>query len=395
MLPAQSARAQTFTVLHNFTGGNDGGTPIGSLTLDAAGGLYGTTIAGGAKGLGTVFRLVRSGNAWQLYVFYAFNGLNNLEDGISPYAGVVVGPDGFLYGTTHSGGDGNGCMQWHGCGTVFSLKPGRTVEQWDEIVLHRFGSADGSNPYQGDLVFDRAGNLYGTTRNGGAYQQGAVYEMTSNRGIWTETVLHSFGGSPDGASPLSGIVFDQQGNLYGTTSGGGANGWGAIYRLRPSGAGWSEDLLYSFTNGADGGAPAAGLILDAAGNLYGATQGGGSGGGGTVFELSPEAGDTWSFSTLAGLQGPSSGGPNGGLVMDAAGSLYGTTSGDGVDDWGSVFQLTWSNGAWGYHSLHDFTGGMDGGTPESSLVLDANGNLYGTASLGGMYGQGVAFKIAP
>ena len=166
-LVATSAGAQTFAVLHNFTGGNDGATPVGSLTLDAAGDLYGTTIAGGAKGLGTVFRLAHSGGNWQFYVFYAFNGLNNLSDGISPYAGVVIGPDGLLYGTTHSGGDGNGCMEWHGCGTVFGLRPGRTVQSWADAILHRFGSADGSNPDHGDLIFDPAGNLYGTTRNGG------------------------------------------------------------------------------------------------------------------------------------------------------------------------------------------------------------------------------------
>jgi uncharacterized repeat protein (TIGR03803 family) len=395
ILAVQPAPAQTFTVVHNFTGGTDGATPMGTLTTDGLGALYGTTIAGGANGLGTVFRLARSGDTWEFYALYAFDGLNNLDDGISPFAGVVIGPDGLLYGTTHSGGDGNGCMEWHGCGTVFDLKPGRTVELWDDVILHRFGSADGSNPDHGDLLFGPGGDIYGTTRNGGDYQQGAVYKMISNRGGWTETVLHSFGGSPDGASPLSELIIDQQGNLYGTTSAGGANGWGAIFRLKPSGSGWSEDLLYSFTNGLDGITPAAGLVLDGAGNLYGATQGGGTGGGGTIFELAPSAGDTWNFSTIANLQGTSSGGPNGALVMDAAGNLYGTTSRDGAYDWGSVFHLTLSNGAWTYHSLHDFTGGMDGGTPDSSLVFDANGNLYGTASAGGASGQGVIFEIAP
>jgi uncharacterized repeat protein (TIGR03803 family) len=383
------------TILHNFTGGRDGANPMAGLTLNAAGGLYGTTIAGGANGLGTVFQLVRSGDTWELHSLYAFNGLNNPRDGFSAYAGVVIGPDGLLYGTTHSGGDGNGCMQWYGCGTVFHIAPGRTARAWDEGILHRFGDADGSNPDHGDLAFDHAGHVYGTTRNGGAYQQGAVYELTSNRGIWTETVLHSFSGSPDGASPLSGIVFDREGNLYGTTEDGGANGWGTVYRLMPSGSEWREDVLNSFGNGTDGFTPTAGLILDASGNLYGATQDGGTGGGGTVFELSPLADDSWTFITLTNLLGPSSGGPNSNLIMDNAGNLYGTTSGDGSQLWGSVFKLTWSDGAWSYTSLHDFSGGIDGGTPYSSLAFDANGNLYGTAYSGGAYGYGVVFEITP
>ena len=348
----------------------------------------------GAWGIGTAYRFWRAADSWHFQALYAFDGLNNLRDGFAPYAGLVIGSDGSLYGTTHAGGQGSDCAQRYGCGTVFRISPGANIGAWDEAVLHGFGYSDGSNPDHGDLVFDHAGNLYGTTRNGGANGQGTVFELTSNRGAWTETVLHSFG-EVDGASPLSGVVFDGQGNLYGTTSAGGADGMGTVYRLQPSGAGWGEDVLYSFTNGIDGSTPVAGLIVDTSGNLYGATETGGTAGGGTVFELSTTAGGSWSFTTLVSLSGPPSGGPAGNLLMDAGGNLYGTTSGDGSQNFGSVFKLTWSNGAWSYHSLHDFTGGMDGGTPYSRLVLDATGDLYGTASADGAYGQGVIFEIAP
>jgi uncharacterized repeat protein (TIGR03803 family) len=387
------ASAQTYTVLHDFTGGDDGGTPFAGLTPEASG-FYGTTTTGGSHGLGTAYRLAHPGDTWRVYALYAFDGLDNLRDGVAPYSGLAIGPDDLLYGTTHGGGQGNGCMQRYGCGTVFRIKPGAAIANWDESILYGFGNTDGSNPDHGDLVFDHTGNLYGTTRNGGASGQGTVFELTSNRGIWTETVLRSFAG-PDGASPLSGIAFDQQGNLYGTTSAGGADGMGTVYRLQPSGSGWIADVLYSFANGADGNTPVAGLIVDASGNLYGATQSGGTAGGGTVFELSPRIDGNWNFATLTALSGAASGGPYSNLIMDASGNLYGTTAGDGSQHFGSVFKLTWSNGTWSYRSLHDFTGGADGGVPYSSLVLDANGNLYGTTSEAGAYGQGVIFEITP
>ena len=271
VIAGPSLSAQIFVVLHDFTGGNDGSGPSAGLTPDAGGGFYGTTSTGGAWGIGTAYRFWRTGDSWHFQALYAFDGLNNLRDGFAPYAGLVIGSDGSLYGTTHAGGQGSDCAQRYGCGTVFRISPGANIGAWDEAVLHGFGYSDGSNPDHGDLVFDHAGNLYGTTRNGGANGQGTVFELTSNRGAWTETVLHSFG-EVDGASPLSGVVFDGQGNLYGTTSAGGADGMGTVYRLQPSGAGWGEDVLYSFTNGIDGSTPVAGLIVDTSGNLYGAQK---------------------------------------------------------------------------------------------------------------------------
>lgn len=395
---AQLAEAQTYNVVHNFTGGSDGANPIAGVTVDSAGNLYGTTSAAGRNGFGTVYRLVRSGPNWLFYLVYTFNGLTqNSTDGSAPYSRVVIGPDGFLYGTTHSGGNGQGCRALHGCGTVYSVKPkpGNIWVPWEETVLYQFGTYDGSNPDYGDLVFDQAGNLYGTTRNGGAYLQGAVYELTPSGGTWSEQVLYSFAGSPDGSAPFSGPIFDQAGNLYGTTNAGGANGWGTAYQLKPSGPPWTENILHNFQGGSDGIAPTGGVVFDAAGDLYGATQTGGAGGGGTVFELTPQSSGSWNLNPLYGFLGQGFAGQYRTVAMDNAGNLYGTTSGGGAHPWGSVFKLTRSNGGWTYSSLHDFTGGADGGTPYGSLVFDASGNLYGTTYAGGVNGQGVVFEISP
>jgi uncharacterized repeat protein (TIGR03803 family) len=395
---AQLAEAQTYDVVHNFTGGSDGANPIAGVTLDSAGNIYGTTSAAGRKGFGTVYRLVRSGPNWLFYLVYTFNGLTqNSTDGSAPYSRVVIGPDGFLYGTTHSGGNGQGCKALHGCGTVYSVKPkpGNIWVPWEETVLYQFGTYDGSNPDYGDLVFDQAGNLYGTTRNGGAYLQGAVYKLTPSGGTWSEQVLYSFAGSPDGSAPFSGPIFDQAGNLYGATNAGGAKGWGTAYQLKPSGPPWTENILHNFQGGSDGIAPTGGVVFDPAGDLYGATQTGGAGGGGTVFELTPQSSGSWSLNPLYGFLGAGFAGQYRTVAMDNSGNLYGTTSGGGARPWGSVFKLTRSNGGWTYSSLHDFTGGADGGTPYGSLVFDTSGNLYGTTYTGGANGQGVVFEISP
>lgn len=394
----QSAEAQTYTVVHQFTNGSDGANPIAGVTVDSAGSLYGTTSAGGRKGFGTVYRLVPSGPNWLFYLVYTFEGLTpNSTDGSAPYSRVVIGPDGFLYGTTHSGGDGQGCKALHGCGTVYQVKPkpGNIWVPWEETILFQFGTADGSNPDYGDVAFDQAGNLYGTTRNGGANLQGAVYELTPNGVNWTESVIYSFAGPPkDGAAPLSGPVLDKVGNLYGTTLAGGAGGWGTAYELKPSGSGWTENIIHSFQNGSDGQTPTGGVSFDPSGNLYGATPAGGTGGGGTVFELTLLQNGNWSLSALYEFLGAGSGSFRT-VVRDNAGNLYGTNSGNGVNQWGSVFKLTPSGSGWTYTSLHDFTGGADGGTPYGSLAFDANGNIYGTTSAGGAYGEGVVFQITP
>lgn len=273
-------------------------------------------------------------------------------------------------------------------------------------MLYSFtGPPDGAAPGYGDLIFDHAGNIYGTTEGGGSgcgggHGCGTVYELTPSGGGWTEKILYNFSGiDGDGATPVSGVIFDDVGNLYGTTSGAGGTGAaGTVYELSPSGGGWTETVLYSF-HGSDGAQPFAGLTLDSSGNLYGATTDGGSGGGGTVFELIPSGGN-WTLKTLYSFTGNDYCGPVNTLVMDKAGALYGTTTCDGAYGYGSAFKLTPSaEGEWTRTDLHDFCAGgypcPDGATTIGSVVFDNNGNLYGTAADGGTQGVGVVWKITP
>jgi uncharacterized repeat protein (TIGR03803 family) len=391
--------AQTFTVLHNFTGNGDGAYPYAGLTMDKAGNLYGTAYAGGVTDYGTVFKLTHKNSAWIFAPLYNFAGG---YDGAYPNAGVILGPDGSLYGTTVSGG--TACqLNGTGCGTVFNLRPSlraprSTLEPWTETVLYRFsGGRDGGLPYA-EVVFDQAGNLYGTTQfGGGVGSDGVVYELMPSGGGWTQSALYIFNGGLDGAHPFASVIFDQAGNLYGTTAEGGTGGdnWGTVFQLTPSESGWTENVLYRFQDGSDGAVPWAGLIFDGAGNLYGATTQGGLGKDGTAFELTASGG-TWTFSVFYSFIGSGYGGPYGSLIMDSAGNLYGTTYGGGAYGHGSVFKLTPSGGGWTETVLHDFKGGSgDGAIPYSSLVFDANGNLYGTASLGGTNNLGVVFEITP
>jgi len=398
VLATPTAQAQTtpFRVIHNFSAGLDGSTPDAGLAIDKAGNLYGTSYYGGGGpcndgfglGCGTVFQLTHQRSGWTSNPLYNFAGNN---DGAYPAAGVVFGPDGTLYGTT-SGGTGYG--------TVFNLRPSvapclSTRCPWTESVLYSFtGSALGEFPLFGDLVFDHAGNLYGTTIEGGSNGQGVVYELSPSAGGWTQNVIYNLNAGTSGYFPYSGVIFDRAGNLYGTTSMGGAYNYGAVYQLTPSPAGWTEKTIYSFQDQGDGSVPIGGLIIDPSGNLYGTTA---AVPGATVFELTPSSGE-WTFSVLYSFsanpnQGPDDG-PNDGLLMDAAGNLYGTAYGEGAYSQGSVFKLTPSGGGWTFTDLHDFNGG-DGAYPIGGVVQDANGNLYGTTSGGGAYGKGVVFEITP
>jgi len=398
MVATQSAHAQTFTVLHSFTGGGDGARPFSTPTLDPAGNLYGTTTWGGPGNCsppyecGTVFKLSRRNSSWVLQTLYTFNP-NTGMDGYAPVGQLARDPSGILYGTTQSGGP-------HGDGTVFQLRPGATrpvaaVAPWTETRIHDFDFSDGEQP-SGDLLLDSAGNLYGTTCYGGTGEDGTVFTLIPLNGAWTHSILHSFTGGgydDDGSCPKSGVVLDAAGNVYGTTYDGGAHGDGAVYQVTPSG---SESVLYSFTGGSDGSLPTAGVIFDSFGNLYGATAQGGSGGSGVVFELSP--GDNgWTYSQIYPLPG-GGWGPYERLVLDASGNLYGTMFKSGYTGYGVIFKLTPSNGSWNYTPLHIFTGGDDGAYP-SGLVLDPNGNLYGVAGGGGnsacQSGCGVVFEVTP
>ena len=388
-----AAQAQTFTVLHSFTDGADGAEPYAGVTMDRMGNLYGTTTAGGGNnGGGTVFKLSHRGTGWTLSTLYAFV---QTGDGSLPAARVVFSPDGTLYGTTYYGGQ-------TGNGTVFNLRPPATACRsvlcpWTETVLYSFtGGNDGSHPYFGDLIFDSAGNIYGTTNVGGAHGEGVVFKLTHSNGDWTESVLYSFTGGNDGSYPYSGVIFDSTGNLYGTATYGGSGFNGAVYELSPSGSGWTESTVYSFTGGAsDGGSPIGGITFDAHGNLYGTTNVGGPGDGGTAWELTPSGGN-WNFTLLQGFEGYQ--GPYDTPTLDAAGNVYGTSIFSGGGD-GEAFELTPSGGGWHYTS-YAFNGN-DGYAPTGGVVLDAEGNLYGTTFAGGTgHGQncsgcGVVFEISP
>jgi len=396
---ALQAPAQTFQVIHTFTGGGDGASPQAGLIADRAGNLYGTATAGGmtggncpSQGCGTVFRLKSSGGGWILTPLYQFQGGT---DGYYPQARLVFGANGWLYGTTVFGG-GNQCHNFS-CGTAFKLTSRPTVCRsvqcpWTETVIHRFAPPpDAGNPSGGPLVFDPAGNLYGIA-GGGCCEEGVVYELTPSGGGWSENVIYDFTND----NPLSGVILDPAGNLYGTDM--GAFGYGGVYQLTYSGSSWSRHQLYSILNTPEDGYLAlGGLVQDGSGNLYGTTTQSGRRDGGTVFELSA---GSWTYGVQYALDGSlGGGGPEESLAMDAAGNLYGTTYSEGAYTKGSVFKLSPSPGGWIYTDLHDFTGGSDGAIPISNVVIDAQGNLYGTTSEGGSgpcsHGCGVVWEITP
>ncbi len=395
------ALSQTFSVIHTFASQGDGYQPYGGLTLDRAGNIYGTTTD--FTGPGSVFQMKRSNGGWILNTLYTFNDSN---DGGIPYGGVVFGPDGTPYGTTREYGLGGGGCGDEGCGIVYNLRPPQTVCKsvrcdWTETVLYNFtGGADGGEPWYVDPVFDQAGNLYGTASQGGSADFGVVFKLTPSDGHWTDSTILNFTGD-NGVFPTSGVIIDGAGNLYGSTFNGGSSGDGNVYQLAPSGSGWVATNLHVFQFGSDGAGPVSKLILDSSGNLYGTTLSGGSGGGGTVYRLSPSGG-SWTFDVVYGLPGQNNGGPQGTLAIDATGNLYGATFADGAHGLGSVFKLTPANGGWTYTNLHDFTGGVDGASPIGGVAVDASGNLYGTTSLGGMTGGncptqgcGVVWEITP
>jgi len=420
------AAAGTEKVLYSFTDGADGGYSQAGLIADKDGNLYGTTLSGGVScelfgGCGTVFRLSRAkGGGLTLTVLHTFAGFPT--DGEAPSGGLVFDAEGNLYGTTTLGSSQFSALD---NGTVFELTPTKSGE-WTETILHNFGGGnDGVFPYS-NLVFDQAGNLYGTTNSGGGGTNstfctngcGTVFELSpQGNGQWTETILHTFpqggGGSPDGQNPYAGVVFDSAGNLYGTTYYGGPDDAGTVFRLGRQNGQWKETGLFAFrgelNSDPKGNNPYAGVMVDGSGNIFGTTAGGGnSRGDGVVFELSPGSTGKYQETVIHVLGDPryvDGELPYTAVVMDAVGNLYGATSDGGgenlptcpdYDGCGVVFKLAPNaNGSWSETILYAFTGGSDGGFPEDDrLLLDPAGEILGTTHSGGD-GFGVIFAIKP
>ncbi|MGA3211566.1 MAG: Ig-like domain-containing protein, partial [Terriglobales bacterium] len=407
MLLAPAAWAQyTESVLYSFcsaSGCTDGQSPTAGLIFDSLGNLYGTAN-------NAVFELsppVGGSGPWTETVLFS---------GTSLLGGLILDSSGDLYGTTANGGANGG-------GAVFELTPPSGGSgTWTETVLYSFctasGCADGEYP-EATLVFDSQGNLYGTTFDGGADGPGTVFELSppsAGSGPWTETVLYSFTSGSDGGKPIAGVIIDSQGNLYGTTTTGGnladcgGSGCGVVFELSPPTGGsgpWPESVLYSFTNGSDGGDPRAGLIFDSKGNLYGTAKGGGAYSVGTAFELTPPSGGSgpWTESVLYNFC-PSSGCADGempyaGLLFDSKGNLYGTTYSGGTGSGGTAFELSppgGGTGPWTETVLYNFcsaSGCADGQYPEAGMVFDSHGNLFGTTNSGGAKASyGTVFELA-
>jgi uncharacterized repeat protein (TIGR03803 family) len=386
-----ASQAKTYQKVYSFAGGSDGSDPASPLTFDAAGNAYGTTASGGDFDLGTIFMLTPAGEE---QVLYSFTGGG---DGSDPHGGVILDAAGNLYGTTVAGGSGGICAG-DGCGVVFELTD--SGGSWTLNTLYNFtGLNDGFGPGS-PLIFDGAGNLYGTAPDGGAHFAGVVFELSPAQGGWRQKVIHAFTGGKDGAvGSLGALLIDAAGNLYGTAELGGPAGAGSIYRLSPNGHGsFKSTVLYDFQGMPDGANPYGGLISDTSGNLYGTTYFGGASGMGTVFQLTAGPNGTWQENTLYTFQGGTDGSfPTTTLLFDSAFTLYGTTSTGGRPscDCGTIFSLKLSRGHWKEKLLHHFGVGRDGSYPIYGLTFDASGNLFGTTPVGGAAGQGMVFQLAP
>jgi len=380
--------------LHRFADGKNGGNPYGPLITDQNGDIYGSTGAGGISGYGVVFELSpNSDGTWSDSTLHGFQG----SDGARPLGSLTMDAQGNIYGTTFSGGTG--------AGVAFELSP-QGNKKWSYALLYQFGGPDsptGSNP-NGGLVFDSNGNAYGTTQLGGDRSCtgtpgpcGLVYELSPAKpGGWTETVLYSFGGRPDGAYPYSPLVFDSAGNLYGTTSEGGTGkcndgegdiiGCGTVFKLSPAKSGWTESVLYNFTRH-EFGEPGAPLVFTKDGSLY-------STAGYDVFRVKP-SGRAWKKSTIyefsEGIAGTI---PSGGVVFDPSGNLYGTTASSGLEGYSTVFKLSppmGDAGTWTERSLARFGRGFSSNQPRGGILIGSDGTLYGATS--GSADRGYVFAV--
>jgi uncharacterized repeat protein (TIGR03803 family) len=373
-------------VLHPFRSGNDDGlAPYGRVISDAAGNLYGTTAFGGTSGAGIVFELTNP-EAPAGWTESILYNFSGGSDGSQPYGGLIFDSAGNLYGTTFQGGASN-------AGTVYELTLG-TGGTWTETVIYSFaGGTDGSGS-QSDLNFDESGNLFGTTANGGSPGNGIVFELTPGKnGAWTETVLHRFMTS-EGTSPRAAVIFDENGSLYGTLANDGTFGAGAVFRLKPTNGGaWTEKTLYEFTGQNDGGGPLCRLILFR-GSLYGTAVNGGVNASGVIFQLTPPASHSgaWTETVLHSFDFDGQY-PQAGLIVDKTGVFYGTTQRGGYWLGGTVFRLKQASSTWTVSDLYSFKY-YDNEFATAGLLLGENGALYGT-TIGIAGPAGMVFKIWP
>lgn len=392
-IASQPLQAQSFSVLHYFTGGDDGGNSTAGLTIGGNGTLYGT--AGEAQGQsGTAFKLTQKGSGWTLNPLHDFTGGS---DGVEPGSGLTIGPNGALYGTTVQGG--------FGVGTIYELRPPANacktaICYWNKTVLRAFtgNTGDGGFPGYGNVIFDQAGNMYGTASSNGTSDCGVVWRMAPSGGGWTESILYNFAGGSDGCNPESGVIFDAAGNLYGTTTcTSTCRGLGTIFQLVPSNGGWTENVLMEL-NATTGSHPWGTLIMDGSGNLYGTATQDGPNGGGTVFELSPSNGG-WNFSLVYAFTLCN---PTAGLTLGPNGNLYGACEAGGTHAEGWIFEMPGNcNQSCTPTDLHDFSS-TEGSNPLAPVSFDGSGNIYGTTfeggsgdCIGGMSGCGSAWEITP
>jgi uncharacterized repeat protein (TIGR03803 family) len=379
--------------------------PLGPLTADAQGNLYGTTFNGGVPGApgnncfstdggcGVVFKPSPNGSGgWTYTVIYKFKGAP--LDGQDPADTLAIDTAGNIYGTTYYGGTVLG-------GTVYELTPNGDGTYAEKVLYNFTGNSSGTSLdgyLPSGVILDGAGNLFGITTYGGSFNlRGIAWRLSANaNGGWSEEILHSFGSGSDGQNPRTALLIDGAGNLFGTTSGGGAYGGGTVFELSPSGGGWTETVVHSFGSPGDGCSPSAPLISDAAGNLYSTTTSCAT--YGTVFELSPSGGG-YAEKIIHHFLNTASGAYPGPITFDSAGNLYGVTEQGGQYDYGTIYKLTRSGSGWVESAVHNLTGNQDGADPMYGVIFGPNGKLYGTAPYGGsganFSGHGVVFEYTP
>jgi len=382
-LTLAAAAQQTVSAIYNF-GNANGAYPHGGLAFDSHGNIFGTATSGGFFNQGVVFELQpESGGSWSGRTIYNFGNIAN--DGAYPYASLVADSAGNVYGTTSAGGV-------YGGGTVFELIP-NSRGNYNETILHNFGSGSDGKTLYSNLIFDSSGNLYGTTYSGGTGNGGTVFELTpAQNDAWTETILINFGSEGSPSNLYSGLIFDSSGNLFGTSVFGGAHGGGTVFELSRTDRGnWKETTLFPLGGFEDGRFPYGGLAFDSAGNLYGTTTGGLAWpwNGGTIFELTPQSDGQWTETILTRV-GVGSGPVYGGLI-NVQGDIYGP-----LYDVTEIFQMSpKSGGGWTFHDYGVYNSPPDGLHPYAGVIVDSSGNIYGTDLFGGTHGYGTVFKITP